>query len=728
MYRRAKHQYQFGPFRLDVDRRILLRSGAPVPLTPKAFDTLRVLVENSGQVIAKDELLNRVWPDSFVEEATLAQNVFTLRKALGDDGSEHSYIRTVPRRGYCFIGDVTELGGDELILHEHSISDVVIEEETVDPKPAMSEEARVSGLLARGGFRTRLAPRAAILIVSAFAIAVFAVVLYWLVTRSDGVRATPFQRVSITRLTTEGRLLNAATSPDGKYIAYVLDEPGRLSLWVKQTGVAASIQIVPPDDVRYEDLTFSLDSNSIYYVRAEDLYQTPALGGISRKLVSGVGSSVSISPDGKRLAFIRSITSAGKSSLIIADSDGTNEVTLSVRRAPDYYWEPAWSPDGKTIACSVGTRGEASTMTVAMVSVTNGAEHPLASVSWVAAGRLAWLPDGSGLIMSGRQDQSKASQLWLVSYPDGKVREITSGLGDYICASVTSDAKAIVAVQRSKTTNLWVADLKDPDSIARITGGTNNEENPCFTPDGRIVFSAFAAGNRNIWIASANGANRKQLTFDPSHGCGTPTVTPDGRFVVFVSEGGNTSSIWRTDIDGSSPRQLTSGAIDFDPTPTADGKWVIFARYTSGKPTLWKVAIDGGEAVNLTDKLSRHPIVSPDGKQLACYYWDEQRNSPALIAIIPIDGTKPAESFESPAGMSPTEFRWTPDGTGVAYAVNAGGISTIWVQPVAGGPPRRIAEFKGERVFFFDWSRDGRTLVCSRGASVSDAVMISDSR
>ncbi len=154
---------------------------------------------------------------------------------------------------------------------------------------------------------------------------------------------------------------------------------------------------------------------------------------------------------------------------------------------------------------------------------------------------------------------------------------------------------------------------------------------------------------------------------------------------------------------------------------------MIFARYTSGKPTLWKVAIDGGEAVKRTDKLSRHPVVSPNGKQLACYYWDEQRNSPAVIAIIPIDGGKPAESFESPAGMSPTEFRWTPDGTGIAYAISAGGISTIWVQPLAGGPRRRIAEFKGERIFFFDWSRDGRTLVCSRGASVSDVVLISDS-
>src|SRR5262249_2350434 len=152
-----------------------------------------------------------------------------------------------------------------------------------------------------------------------------------------------FEHVNVTRLTSEGRVVNASTSPDGKYLAYVLGDPGQLSLWVKQSGTATSVQLIPPADVRYEELVFSHDNGWIYYVRDEDLFQIPTLGGQPRRLISGVGSPVSISPDGKRVAFIRSSTERGESYLMLADSDGSNQTTLSIRRAPGYYRAPAWS-------------------------------------------------------------------------------------------------------------------------------------------------------------------------------------------------------------------------------------------------------------------------------------------------------------------------------------------------------------------------------------------------
>jgi DNA-binding winged helix-turn-helix (wHTH) protein/TolB-like protein len=102
----AQPLYEFGPFQLDPTERRLLQAGRPVPLTPKAFQTLLVLVENEGHVVEKEELLRRIWPDTFVEEATLAQNVFTLRKQLGDDRGEAIYIETVPKRGYRFRAPV----------------------------------------------------------------------------------------------------------------------------------------------------------------------------------------------------------------------------------------------------------------------------------------------------------------------------------------------------------------------------------------------------------------------------------------------------------------------------------------------------------------------------------------------------------------------------------------------------------------------------------------------
>jgi DNA-binding winged helix-turn-helix (wHTH) protein/tetratricopeptide (TPR) repeat protein len=104
----APQFYDFGPFRMDLTEHVLLREGKPVALTPKAFDTLLMLVRNSGRIVEKDELLKIIWPDTFVEEATLAQNVFTLRKALGGSEGEQ-YIQTIPKRGYRFVASVTEV-------------------------------------------------------------------------------------------------------------------------------------------------------------------------------------------------------------------------------------------------------------------------------------------------------------------------------------------------------------------------------------------------------------------------------------------------------------------------------------------------------------------------------------------------------------------------------------------------------------------------------------------
>ena len=107
--RRIKHFYEFGRYRVDVVERLLLRDGQVVPLPPKIFETLLVLVENGGHLLEKDELIRRLWPDSFVEESSLSQNVFQLRKVLGEGNAEERYIETVPKRGYRFVAPVREV-------------------------------------------------------------------------------------------------------------------------------------------------------------------------------------------------------------------------------------------------------------------------------------------------------------------------------------------------------------------------------------------------------------------------------------------------------------------------------------------------------------------------------------------------------------------------------------------------------------------------------------------
>src|ERR1700730_7490638 len=95
-----QHSYQFGEYTVDSSQRVLLRKGKPVPLTPKVFDMLLILVENPGRIVEKEELMNRLWPDTYVEEANLTSNIQQLRKALGDNARHPRYVETVAKRGY----------------------------------------------------------------------------------------------------------------------------------------------------------------------------------------------------------------------------------------------------------------------------------------------------------------------------------------------------------------------------------------------------------------------------------------------------------------------------------------------------------------------------------------------------------------------------------------------------------------------------------------------------
>ena len=121
--------YEFGPYRLDAVKRVLLRDGQAVPVTSKAFDTLLVLVEHSGQVLQKDDLMKALWPDTIVEENNLTQQISMLRKALGERAHEHRYVVTVPGRGYSFVAHVRELQDSRTVLEGHTGSEVIIDAE-----------------------------------------------------------------------------------------------------------------------------------------------------------------------------------------------------------------------------------------------------------------------------------------------------------------------------------------------------------------------------------------------------------------------------------------------------------------------------------------------------------------------------------------------------------------------------------------------------------------------
>jgi TolB-like protein/DNA-binding winged helix-turn-helix (wHTH) protein/Flp pilus assembly protein TadD len=140
MSTRPQHLYEFGPYRLDTAERLLLRDGEPVPLTPKAFETLVALVERSSHLVEKDELMMVVWSDTFVEESNLTNNIYALRKLLGQGENGRSYIETVPKRGYRFTAPVKELQSETLVVEKRILTRVVTEEQET---PVAADSAAV---------------------------------------------------------------------------------------------------------------------------------------------------------------------------------------------------------------------------------------------------------------------------------------------------------------------------------------------------------------------------------------------------------------------------------------------------------------------------------------------------------------------------------------------------------------------------------------------------------
>jgi eukaryotic-like serine/threonine-protein kinase len=726
MSKENRRFFEFGPFRIDTLNRQLWRDGEAVPLKAKAVETLLLLIDRRGDVVEKDELMRELWPDSFVEEANLTQNIYTLRKALGDG----DYIETIPRRGYRFAAQVMEkpaATSDLIIIKETTSTRISYEEENNQDSDKVINAPSLAAQLTAGQPQRRIWLWAVVALVCVAGTAV-AVLLWW------GHSQKPFENIKLTKFTTTGKAIKAAISPDGKFIAFVLNDGGQQSVWMRQKVTGQDLQLVAAARTDIYGLTFTRDGNYIFYVSQEQnhlamLYRVPSLGGSSDKLLEDVDSPVTFSPDGRQMAFIR--FSPGHASVVIANIDGSGEKTLTTTRTedelrigPNGVLPPSWSPDGEIIACPVSINSVQWDQTVYGYRTKDGGGVPLTTNHWPSIARIEWMPDGGGILATILETESTTEhQVWFVPYPKGEARRITNDLIDYRDLGVSADARTIITIQSEKKANLWLAPIEDLDHPAQLTATSYDGLNGMsWTPDGKLVYTSVIAGEQNLWITQPNGGSPKQLT---SHAGfhEQPAVSPDGRYIVFLSNRNGQEHLWRIDIDGKHPLQLTQGIGDRQPTFTADSQFVIFR--SRNPSSLFRVSINGGDAVRLTERGGFDPNVSPDGKTIACGF----RPAPAdknRIATMAIEGGEPKIITDWPALNG--RMRWMPDGAGLAYAARQASVGNIWVQPLDGSPAKQLTHWHPAPIFSFDWSRDGKWLAYASGSLTSDVVLIADTR
>jgi Tol biopolymer transport system component/DNA-binding winged helix-turn-helix (wHTH) protein len=722
--------YAFGPFHLDATRRVLLKEGQPVKLFPKEFDTLLALVERSGELMEKDELMRQVWPDAVVEESNLTTNISHLRKILGESRSSHDYIVTVPGRGYRFVAGV-EVEGESL----ESSTEAAVSQ----PVRAVTT-TRAHGHMVLSGK----------LLISVIAVGL-TVVTFLSYRFTKNREAVAFNEIKFTRLTNSGRATLAAMSPDGKYIVHASKDSNGESLWLKQVLTQSDVQIAPPAETVYWGLTFSPDGQYIYCVTAElnkgdtTLSVIPVLGGAPRRLPTGPHGPVSFSPDGKSFAFVNAYRDVFH--LYIADKDGGAPRLVASRKSPEKFIDiavgPAWSPDGSEIACGVRKYDENGYFdSVVAISVKDGSERSLTSHRWSSVGQIAWLPGASGLVITARESPSTPFQIWQLPMSGGEVRRVTNDLNDYRGISYNAATRSLIAIQTNVVSGIWLTrsgDLTEgrvaPEHNAsrqfpveessgiQIASETGRLPDIAWTANGRIVYVSYAANGSSIWVRDPGESTPRQLAVDTRNVHGL-TVSPDGRHLVLSSDRTGTFNLWHVEMNGGELVRLTDGE-DVSPRFSPDGQWVVFQR---GYPTgarIWRVPHDGGEAVPLTQTRGQRPDVSRDGKLIAYHTLDSEfESSPWVFGAMSFEGGPLIKRFSFPATVMDRMVRWVPGGWGLAYVDTSGGVSNVWVQPLDGGHPWQLSNFKSERIDSFEWSPDGRWLAAVRGSETSDVVLM----
>ena len=547
-----------------------------------------------------------------------------------------------------------------------------------------------------------------------------------------------FHAPQFTKITTSGNATAAAISPDGHYVAYALDEAGKFSLWVRQVSIANGVRILPESRSIFRGLTFSRDGAYIYYVIYDNnlitrgsLYRVPTLGGTPTKVADEVSGAVSLSPDNRREAFLRSDFRTGIDELIVGEVDGARQTRIAARKYPQHFAyssAPAWSPDGQMIAiASENTDKLGFYVSVVGVRLKDRAEKVLSKRRWQYVEQMSWLPDNRGILLVGKDQEASFQQIWHITSPVDEPRRLTRDLNDYYGISVSANSQAIVSAQSQMLTNVW--ELSRSGASRRITPGYGRYFDLSLAPANAIAYASDASGSADIWAMDRNGGSQRQLT-SSAHRNYSPSVSPDGNRIAFHSNRTGTWNIWTMNTDGGDLQQLTSDANDSNwPMWTPDGKYLVYHHIASaGYQTIWKIPSTGGTPVQITDRFSLRPAVSPKDGTVACWYTEQPANPKWELAILPPNGGPPLKTFPMPSTTSvESMIRWTPDGRGIAWIDEKDGVSNILVQTIDGAPPRQITNFNSDRIFSFDWSKSG-DLVYSRGLRTNDIVLITDAR
>ena len=551
-------------------------------------------------------------------------------------------------------------------------------------------------------------------------------------------RRLPFQSVRISKVSGTHNARRAAMSPDGNYVAYVLNNEGNESLWLRHLASDSNVQIVTPQRVQYNALRFAPDGSYIYYAHTElasgtasqeyDLYRTPVLGGTPQLLVKDIDTAPSFSPDGKHFVFMRANDpDPGKYHVIIANAEGGEENSILTGSMAAPMNEPIWSPDGKGIAALEFLANRDSLGAVVSLDPSNGSKRIIYKATEISPFALAWLPDGRNLVLtfSAADSNFTRQQLGLINVAKSDFRPITADTNDYGTLSVSSDGGTIATIMSQSQRDVFVASGEKPDySDARqITSGDLVPE-IAWTSDRKLLMVQDAT-LRELTLENSATAS---IVSDKASGAFNPDGCSDGHIVFMRGVTRTlTLNIWRSEAGGTGLRQLTEDKNDQQPRCSPDSKTVYYVNNTAQQ--YMKVSIDGGKPEQLTKVLAESQSgydVARDGKTLALGTYDFKAQRPN-ISLVASDSGQVLKTIDYDS-RHVGRLRFSPDGKGVVYPIRDKGVDNLWLQPLDGSAGHQITNFTSLKIYSYQWSPDGKSLALVRGDTPSDLVLIEDTQ
>ena len=705
---------RFGAFEADVRTGELRKDGVKLKFSGQPFQVLAILLERPGDVVTREELQKRLWPDTFVDvERNLNTAVNKIREVLGDSAESPRFVETLPRRGYRFIGEL-----------ERPLESVV---PVVTVKPDRGSQSRQAWLKIAASVL-------AILIVALAAVVVYRWHRPHRMQEGAVLTAVPFTALP-------GRATSPAFSPDGSRIAFAWNgnpAPGAkgFDLYVKALGSETLLRLTRHPS-EWISPTWSPDGTQIAFHRMAGadtgIYVVPALGGPERKLLStrltggwNDFSIISWSPDGKWLALADVLPE--EEDVMVGRYLLSTETleTKQIPNSPKCISEglPAFSHNDEYLAYwCLRTAYDA---VLYSLPIRGGQPKAISSFRAFPDG-LTWSADDEKLIYSlSSLGSGFSEELGEVTVENGSTKQLAFA-GSAMLPTASSKGNKLAYSSLFTNSKIWRRDLLQPESPAvELIPSSRAQWDAQYSPDGkRIAFASVRSGLQGVWISSDDGTNLVQIS-NPNYVSGSPQWSPDGNKIAFDSHPGEHWEIFVADVAERTPRKLVTNISNITrPDWSRDGKWIYFSSVEPGRSGVYRCPASGGDAVLLSKgTVLINPRESFDGKTV--YFASNHDQSTLKQVALPALPAQPdRESKVDGMPRIRAAELWTLSRAGI-YFVPDDAPRSLRYFDFSTRQIRPIFELDKDFDSGLSISPDGRWVIYSQVDDVSGDIMLVD--